>query len=702
MTKDDKIQNGGKVKYFSPCCQKQNIGGQRLMKNRLIRLFSFVTVIILIVSSIPLTASAASFNQIVNATTDIIMTNEGNYTTVVRNDNGSLSIGKICWHGTNALNLLKDIVALNPSQALNILGTSLYNEIITSYSWSTRIPTSAEAAVIAVFLSTAESRKVQDETAWKYISQYVEHGMALGITEPEALVFFADFENQNGRSGAASFYYEVINAYGTVNLGTLYASSSKNPRRTRTYNFCATINWNNYSDSPIYQKDEIAPEINDVVVSDITSQGYTVSCTASDNVNVTAIYFAVFHKDDGSQNAKWYKQETTATASMTIDIAEFGNRTGYYYTFIYAFDEAGNYAYVELNAIKVPEATPTEQKLSLTVSATTDGEIGGEIRWKASTTGGSGDYLYTFDLYRDGKLINKRNYSDYNDYVHAVTSSGSYHVVVSVYDRVSGKTTMTTSTETNIYIPIVTNSFKAEMSAAILGQSVSWKLDVSGGEGELKYSHTLYKDDTVVYSSPYKKNYTTFTYKPDDSGVYNVIVNIMDSRSQVVSVKSDDIIVIRPLSVSNVSFSTDYAVAGKSVTCSADVVGGTGTYTCKFSIYCDDVLVLESENLSTSEFTFTIPKNGNYTASVTVTDADSTVTQAEGGNLTATDRPQKGDANCDGQLSAADARYTLRYSAGLQEADSAFLYTMDVNEDGKVNASDARRILRVVAKLDKF
>ncbi len=672
------------------------------MKNRLIRLFSFVAAIILVVSSFPLSASAASFNQIVNATTDIIMTNEGNYTTVVRNDNGSLSIGKICWHGTNALNLLKDIIALNPTQALSILGSSLYNEIITSYSWNTKIPTSAEAAVIAVFLSTAESRKVQDESAWEYISEYVDHGMALGITEPEALVFFADFENQNGRAGAASFYYEVKNAYGTVNLGTLYAASSKNARRTRTYNFCATINWNNYSDSPAYRKDETAPEINDVAISDITSQGYTVSCTASDNVNVTAIYFAVFHKDDGSQNAKWYKQETTATASMTIDIAEFGGRTGYYYTYIYAFDEAGNYAYVELNAVKVPEATPTEQKLSLTVSATTDGTVGGKITWKASTTGGSGDYLYTFDLYKDGKLIDKRNYSDYNDFTHTVKTTGSYHVVISVYDKVSGKTAMTTSTETNIFTPIVVNSFKADMPAAILGQSVSWSLDATGGEGELKYSYTLYKDDEIIYSSPYKKNYTKFSYPPEDSGVYKVIVNIMDSRSQVVSAESDEITVIRPLSVSNVSFSSDYAVAGKPVTCSAEVSGGTGTYTCTFSIYCDDVLVLESENLSTSEFTFTVPEGGKYTALVTVTDADSTVTQAEGGNLTAAEKAHKGDANFDGQLTAADARFTLRYSAGLEEVDQAFLYALDVNEDGKVKAADARLILRVVAKIDKF
>ena len=672
------------------------------MKSRFIRIFSFVTAIVLTLTSFPFFASAASFNQIVNATTDIIMTNEGNYTTVVKNDNGSLSIGKICWHGTNALNLLKDIVSKNPTQALNILGASLYNEIITYSSWDTKIPTNAEASVIAVLLSTAESHQVQDETAWKYISEYVSHGQALGITEPAALVFFADFENQNGRSGAASFYYEVRNTYGSVNLGTLYAASSKNARRTRTYNFCSQINWNNYSDSPIYEKDNIAPEISDVVVSNITSNGYTVSCTASDNKELTAIYFAVFHKDDNSDNAKWYKQETGNSASLTVDISEFNNRTGGYYTFIYAFDASGNYAYVELNIINVPESTPTEQKLSVTVSAETDGNVGGMIKWRAAASGGSGSYLYTFNLYKDGKLIDRRNYSDYSDFEHKIKTTGTYSVMVGVYDNVSGKSASVTSTQTNIFIPIEVASFKASTPAAMLGQSVSWTVEASGGEGKLKYSYTVYKDDVAVYSTDYKEENSKFTHKPTDSGIYNVTVNIMDSRSQVKSFRSDDIIVIRPLSAENVSFSTDYAVAGKSVTCSADVLGGTGTYTCKFSIYCDGNLVLESENLSSDEFTFIVPQGGSYTATVTVTDADATVTQATGGNLTAYDTAQKGDANGDGKINAADARFALRCAAGLEKADDALIHAIDVNEDGNINAADARLILRVVAKIDSF
>ncbi len=672
------------------------------LKNRLIRFFSLVTAIIITITAFPLSASATTFNRIVNASTDIIMTNEGTYTTVVRNDNGSLSIGKICWHGTNALNLLKDIVAKNPTQALSILGKSLYNEIITYSSWDTKIPTVNETAVITVLLSTAESREVQDKTAWEYISKYVDHGISLGITEPEALIFFADYENQMGRNGAASFYYNVMRNYGEVNLGTLFSASSKNARRVRTYNFCATINWNNYSDNPVNEKDTVPPEISDVVVSNINTQGYTVSCTASDNKKVMAIFFAVFHQDDGSENAKWYRQDTTATAKMTIDITEFNNRAGNYCTYIYVFDEAGNYSYVELNAVKVPEVTPAEPKLSLTVSATSAEKVGEKMRWRASASGGSGSYLYTFSLYRDNKEIKRTSRSDYSDFEYTIDATGVYKVLANVYDTVSGKTATVVSSETNIFTPIVIESFNANIPAALLGQQIFWEVEANGGEGELEYSYTLYKDDIIVQSTDFKAGNYKYTYKPSEEGVYNVTVNIRDSRSQVISLKSDDITVIRPLEAENVSFSSDYAVAGKSVSCSVDIFGGTGSYTCVFSIYCDGVLVIESESLNSDEFTFTVPKAGKYTAKVTVTDADTTVTEAEGGSLSVAEKAQKGDSNCDGKLTAADARYALRCSAGLDTVDELFKYAVDVNEDGKITAADARQILRVVAQLDTF
>lgn len=670
------------------------------VKSRLKRVFSFVTALILLISAVPFTASAngVTFEQIVNASTYIIIKNEGNYSTVVKNDVGAMSIGVIGWHATNALNLLKDIIARNPSQALNILGAQLYNEIITSSYWETRIATAQEASVISVLLSTAEGKQVQDETAAKYISGYVQHGQSLGITEPEALVFFADYQNQNGYTGAENFFYSVKRNYNTVNLTALYNSSSKNNRRTRTYNFCATVNWNDYS-SVTQDGDKTAPSISNVSVSSISESGYTVTCNVDDNEGVVAVYFAIYYKKDGAEGVKWYSQTPVdSKASHTVSISEFSSRAGEYCTYIYAFDKAGNYAYAQLNTITVPEAVVTVPELTLTVSSVGNAKKGDKVKWNATATSGSGNYLYSFSLIRDNKIIARRNYSDYNDFEYTLDESGIYKMYVTVKDAVSGKSVMAESTETGIFEPIVIDKFQCSYTAALVGQFLQWDLSVSGGEGELKYSYTVYKNDVSVYSTAYSQT-NLISYKPTDNGVYYIVANIMDSRSQTVSVKSNEVTVISPLAADNVEFSSDYAVTGKSVKVNVNVSGGTGVFTCNFKIYCDGKEVISSA-VNGTEFTFTVPKGGNYTASITVIDADTTITTAEGGNMFADEKAKRGDANCDGNVSASDARFALRCAARLETIEDALKYAVDVNDDGRISASDARIILRISARLE--
>ena len=672
------------------------------MTGKIRRALSIIIIVFIIATSLPLTVTAApSFNQIVNASEYIITSNEGTYTTVLRNDNGALSIGKLCWHATNALNLLKEIIAANPSQALSILGVALYNEVITSSYWESRILTQAEASVIAVLLSTSESMTVQDTVAYTYISGYIQHGMRLGITEPVSLVFFADFENQSGYAGASNFYSEVMSTYGRVTLATLYECSSKNARRTKTYNFCATINWDSFSDSHgSQQKDTTPPTISDVTVSNLTENGYTVSCSAADNKSVAAVYYAVYYRTDGIDGTKWYKYTPSdGKSSHTVNISEFSGRSGDYCTFIYAFDEAGNYSYVGLNIITVPESVPAVVPFTLTVSAIKDGSTDRKITWRAKATGGSGNYQYAFALYRNGNRIDMRNFNDFSDYSYTAEENGVYHVIVAAYDAQLGKTASVTSTDINIFDPIVIYSVTANKPAAMLGETVTWTANASGGEGELKYSYTLYKDDTAVYSTAFLSN-KSFSYKPESGGVYSVSVNVMDQYSQTASLQSGSITVIEPLAASDVAFSKSYTIAGASVSCSAEISGGSGSYTCVFTIYCDNEPVLTSEPVSASDFTFTVPKSGSYTAKVTVTDADGTVTSVTGGSMTAAKEAQKGDANCDGKVNASDARLVLRCAAKLETIDESFRHLADVNGDGRITASDARLILRAAAQLE--
>lgn len=59
-----------------------------------------------------------------------------------------------------------------------------------------------------------------------------------------------------------------------------------------------------------------------------------------------------------------------------------------------------------------------------------------------------------------------------------------------------------------------------------------------------------------------------------------------------------------------------------------------------------------------------------------------------------------GDTDCDGKVTASDARLALRIAAGLDKASDAVLSACDANSDGDVTANDARAILRAASGLE--
>ncbi len=676
--------------------------GGFFMKKKFIRAVALVTSLIIVFTTGSFSAFAASvtYNQIVNAAMSIIIQNEGNYSSVVRNDNGALSIGKIQWHGTNALNLLKDIVSRNPTQALSILGSSLYNEIVSSSTWETKIPSVSEASAISVLISTTEGKKVQDEYAYEYISGYVDHAIALGITDPAAMVFFADYQNQFGYTGASNFYSTVLSTYGTVTLQTLYYCSSQNSRRTTVYNYCLNLDWDTVSSSIYSTSDNEAPEISNVVISNLTNEGYTVSCEVSDNTAVTAVYFAVYYLSDGEDGMVWYEQTPTdGSASHTVNISDFSSRHGEYCTIIYAFDAAGNYAYAELNTITVEDESDTSG-LSVTVSSSiSTGQTGSTIRWSAAASGGSGNYSYSFFLYKDGEYISTRGFLDYSDYSYKVSETGEYYVVVIVSDSTLGVTATTQSSITDICDPIEVNSIEANKTAAILGESIIWTVDATGGGGTLYYQFTVYNNDEIVYSTSYDEENVLY-YKTTAGGVYKVVATVIDTHSQAGSITSESITVVAPLTVGDPEFSKSYTVVGGSVTCTVDISGGIGIYSCNFTIYCDGEVVSTGIR-EEGEYTFTATESGTYTAVVDV-NSDKTDVSVSGGELTVDSTAQQGDANCDGSVNISDARFVLRVAAKLEACETELEYAADVNGDDKVSISDARLLLRVIAKLDTF
>lgn len=219
-----------------------------------------ILVLLILIPFIPFGALKVSaavsvpLDTIIKAASDVIRVNEGNYNSVNANDNGALSIGWIQWHGNRALSLLRTIVAANEKNAKTLLGDTLYNEVKTASSWSARILTKNEASKISALISTDEGKKAQDELAAKDIANYINRAIGYGITDPSALVYYADVENQCGAGGAkptAEAAAKLAGSYDKVTLDIIYKAALADKiagkyatRRSFTYNNCLLLEWN--------------------------------------------------------------------------------------------------------------------------------------------------------------------------------------------------------------------------------------------------------------------------------------------------------------------------------------------------------------------------------------------------------------------------------------------------------------------------
>lgn len=180
----------------------------------------------------------------------IIFGNEGGYTSVNANDNGAVSVGKVQWHGSRALDLLKKICKAE-SRAETILGSSLYAEVVTAIQWNTRTVNQTEKTAISNLLGTEAGKKVQDQQAEEDVTGYVTHGVQMGIEDPQSLVYFADLENQGGAGASKRVGNAAISRAGSggkVTLAIIHAAALADSvmgkyktRRNSTYSKAAAL-----------------------------------------------------------------------------------------------------------------------------------------------------------------------------------------------------------------------------------------------------------------------------------------------------------------------------------------------------------------------------------------------------------------------------------------------------------------------------
>lgn len=150
--------------------------------------------------------------------------------------------------------------------------------------------------------------------------------------------------------------------------------------------------------------DKEAPKINSVTVTDVSSDGYTVICSASDNIGVSRVCFPTWTEYNGQDDLAndWYNNAAVVSPNANnqyvyrVNISDHNNEAGNYITHVYVYDAVGNsscykdirvpiYPLSRISLSKTAETLTAGSQMSLSVSYepsnTTDTR---EVTWTSS------------------------------------------------------------------------------------------------------------------------------------------------------------------------------------------------------------------------------------------------------------------------------------------------------------------------------
>ncbi|MBE6678423.1 MAG: hypothetical protein E7597_06490 [Ruminococcaceae bacterium] len=123
-------------------------------------------------------------------------------------------------------------------------------------------------------------------------------------------------------------------SYKNLSAGSHTVTIQATTKKSNTYTV-ATIS--------LTVKDPIAPTISNVTVSNVTTSGYRVSCTVSDNAGIDRVEFPTWSAGGGQDDLIWHRGTVSGnTAYYDVKISEHGNSHDVYATHIYAYDISGN------------------------------------------------------------------------------------------------------------------------------------------------------------------------------------------------------------------------------------------------------------------------------------------------------------------------------------------------------------------------
>ena len=280
------------------------------------------------------------------------------------------------------------------------------------------------------------------------------------------------------------------------------------------------------------------------------------------------------------------------------------------------------------------------RKLSASTSVRSTGtSVGSTITWTITPSGGNGDYAYFYNIFCGNEVVKYGDWQLSPSISWTTTKAGNYFVAAYVVD--SRWTEIEQSPDGGLFTIVsglspLRASLVADKMSAGVGETITWTITPSGGNGDYAYFYNIFCGNDVVKYGDWQLN-PSISWTPSKSGNYYVAGYVVDSRWAEISQAPEGglCIVNPPVSGAYVKADKTTVNSGDVVTWTAGASGGNGSYLYNFVIYNGKNYVGESGWQVENSYSAFLVTPGSVTATVYITDTTWAVT-AVGYQKTAT------------------------------------------------------------------
>lgn len=372
-------------------------------------------------------------------------------------------------------------------------------------------------------------------------------------------------------------------------------------------------------------KVSIAPS----TVSAVPGTAITFEATASGGKGPYEYGFEIAKSEVKYNIDGYYKEhkvhKNTAVYSSNSTFSNTFAEEGTYWVYTLVKDATGQIVGVYSSPIEISSEATAAPISGVTIRSNPVGiaERNIPISFAALPMDGIGEIQYTFEMYRDGKLVTSSGPSNSSLFTYTPTQTGIYTVRVTAKDAQA--TVQGESEPLEVILPAPLEiTLSASAGTVKQGQDITWEAKVEGGAsfGTQEYKFDLYRDGNLIREGAFGK-LLSYTCAATVAGDYTVKLTVKDSGGETASRISDRVTAADPygpLTIQKIQSTGDTTVGNK-LTVITTAEGGTGHY--RYTYYVLDgkgKIQYMAVNTASNSFSFTPAAKASYIVKVYVED----------------------------------------------------------------------------------